>query len=86
MESSMRDIKSTGNGISATAKEKAKEALKAVPKQLENLDIEKYYSAVKNKTKEVVDASTGFVKRHPVYTLLGLSAVGFILGLTFRRR
>lgn len=42
------------------------------------------YHAVQAKAQEAVEVSEDFVKEHPLYTVLGAAAIGFVAGMLIR--
>ncbi|WP_413584703.1 DUF883 family protein [Bdellovibrio sp. HCB274] len=44
------------------------------------------YKEVQNRARQAVDSSTDFVNEHPVSSVLGACAVGFVAGMLLRSR
>lgn len=79
------------NDMSNAGKQAASLGRQAMDKASDKLhsrasDWEERYKAVQEKTRQAVDTTTDFVKEHPVSTVLGAAAVGFLAGMIARSR
>ncbi|UYL07255.1 DUF883 family protein [Bdellovibrio sp. SKB1291214] len=88
----MNDIKSTGKQAADTGKQlygEAKSELKSkvneAKSELESTWGDRY-ETIKHKAQDAMDTSEDFIKDHPIATVLGACAVGFVAGLIARRR
>lgn len=69
-----------GSDLRSAAKSAMQEARTNIKEQLSES-----YDVVKHKTQDAISASEGFVREHPLTTVLGACAVGFVAGLIARR-
>jgi ElaB/YqjD/DUF883 family membrane-anchored ribosome-binding protein len=88
----MNDIKSTGRQAVDTGKQLYGDAKSEVKSQINEAKSElrsewgERYETIKHKAQDALETSEDFVKDHPIATVLGACAVGFVAGLIARRR
>lgn len=88
----MNDIKSTGKqavdagkNLYGEAKSEAKSQFNEAKSELKDQWGDRY-ETIKHKAQDAMDTTEDFVKDHPIATVLGACAVGFVAGLIARRR
>ncbi|WP_413577547.1 DUF883 family protein [Bdellovibrio sp. HCB290] len=88
----MNDIKSTGRQAVDTGKNLYGEAKSELKSQLSDKRSElrsewnDRFETIKHKAQDAYETSEDFVKDHPIATVLGAAAVGFVAGMISRRR
>lgn len=73
------EVRNNFNDVKDTVKKNVKEGMEKTGLSEEN------YRMIQSRAKEAMTASEDYIKSHPVYTVLGAAAVGFIVGSIFRR-
>lgn len=73
------DVRGNINDVKDTVKKNVKQGLESSGISEDN------YQMLKTRAQDALHASEDYVKEHPVYTILGAAAVGFIVGSIFRR-
>ncbi|MBO9668328.1 MAG: DUF883 domain-containing protein [Bdellovibrio sp.] len=87
----MNDIKTTGKQAADTAKHMYSDAKSEAKSQLSNVRSEMKerwgdrYETIKHKAEDAYHDTEEFVKEHPIATVLGACAVGFVAGMIARR-
>ncbi len=87
----VNDIKSTGKQALDTGKNIYSDAKSEIKSQVHDAKSDfrsqwsDRYDMIKHKAQDAVTTSEDFVKEHPIATVLGACAVGFVAGLIARR-
>lgn len=76
----LNEINKKGKDILDKGYEKSKDALNTISDKAQDLDLKSYYEMAKDRGHAAVDASTDFVKKYPLYTVLSAAAVGYLVG------
>lgn len=84
MKSTGKQALDTGKSIYSDAKSEVKSHLNDAKSELRTQWADRYDS-IKHKAQDAVTTSEDFVKDHPIATVLGACAVGFVAGLIARR-
>jgi ElaB/YqjD/DUF883 family membrane-anchored ribosome-binding protein len=88
----MNDLKSTGRQAVDTGKSLYGDVKSDVKSQIANAKSElrsewgERYETIKHRAQDALETSEDFVKDHPIATVLGACAVGFVAGMIARRR
>ena len=83
----LNEINKKGKDILDKGYDKSKDVLDKMTDKAQNLDVKSYYDVAKDRGQAAVDASTDFVKKYPLYTVLGAAAIGYLAGwITTRSR
>ena len=88
----MNDIKATGKQAVETGKNLYSESKSDLKSNIKEAKSELQgewgdrYETIKHKAQDAMDTTEDFVKDHPIATVLGACAVGFVAGLIARRR
>lgn len=77
----VNDIKATGKQMMDQSKSAINDAKSDFRTELSNR-----FETVKGKAQDAITTSEDFVKEHPLSTVLGACAIGFVAGLIARRR
>lgn len=87
----VNDIKSTGKQALDTGKSIYSDAKSDIKSQIGSTKSDMKaqwndrYESIKHRAQDAVSTSEDFVKEHPLATVLGACAVGFVAGLIARR-
>lgn len=87
----MNDIGSTTRKVASEFKSDVKSAagdIKGVARDAQNTlrhELSDRYAEFRDQAKEAVSQSEGYIKEHPLSTVLGACAVGFIAGALLSR-
>ncbi|QDK38379.1 YqjD family protein [Bdellovibrio sp. NC01] len=87
----VNDIKSTGKQALDTGKSIYNDAKSEIKSKAEDMQSDMRsmwadrYDQIKSRAKDAYSTSEDFVKDHPVATVLGACAIGFVAGLLARR-
>lgn len=86
------DVKATGRQAAQTGRDaisSGKDAMNDLKSQFSaselNDQLMEGYETLRKRAESAISTSETFVKDHPVATLLGVAAVGFVAGLIARR-
>ncbi len=79
------DIKSTGKQAAQTGKEAYQDAKSQFSVSDLNDQLVEGYETLRKRAETADSTSETYLKDHPVATLLGVAAVGFVAGLIARR-
>ncbi len=88
----MNDLKSTGRQAVDTGKSLYGDVKSDVKSQINDAKSElrkewgERYETIKHRAQDAWETSEDFVKDHPIATVLGACAVGFVAGMIARRR
>ncbi|MDG0816039.1 DUF883 family protein [Bdellovibrio svalbardensis] len=84
MKSTGKQALETGKSIYSDAKSEIKSHIGEAKSDL-RAQLNDRYESIKHKAQDAVSTSEDFVKEHPIATVLGACAVGFVAGLIARR-
>jgi ElaB/YqjD/DUF883 family membrane-anchored ribosome-binding protein len=81
----MKDLKNTGKQTLDSGKSMYQDARSQSPVAQFNDQIVDSYKTIRKTAESAVQTSESFIKDHPVYTVLGATALGFVAGMIARR-
>lgn len=73
------EVRNSVNDVKDTVKKNVKQGMERSGLSEDN------FRMVQDRAREAMAVSEDYIKAHPVYTILGAAAVGFILGSVLRR-
>lgn len=89
MENTQTTVKNAAQDLEGAAHnmtEKVKSGVSTVGKQIGSLADTKSYKMIRERAEDAADVSVNFVKRYPLYTLLGATAIGVLAGFLLSRK
>lgn len=87
MESAIQNASDTKTNVKSSQPYKQfKSGMGSLVERAEEFDVEGAYEKVKASATDAYDTSVDFVKKHPVSTLVGATALGYLVGAFSRRK
>lgn len=86
MEPTSTDLKSTASSAAQYASEKAKQMASNVSERIQKgeMSAQELYQEARGRAEDAMDVSVDFVKKHPLSTVAGAAAIGFLAGILIR--
>ncbi len=85
MAETTKETMNTGKQAMDSGKSLYQDARSHFPARQINDQVVDSYKTIRKTAESAMTASEGFIKDHPVYTILGATALGYVVGMLGRR-